>query len=106
MNVSGGVLVERHRLQQDIVVIIIHVVREVNDFVNRLADFESVWVHMFADLALEPLPIEGADALVLGIWWLLLLLCHNPVFETLKVDKSYRSLASACDDKWVLGIIF
>lgn len=56
---------------------------------------------MLANLALEPLPVEGANALVLGIWGLLLLLRHNPVLETLKVDKAYRSLTSACDDKWV-----
>jgi hypothetical protein len=40
--------------------------------------------------------------LVLGIWWLLLLLGENPVLQTLEVDQTDRTLAFACNDQRVV----
>ena len=77
MNVSRSVLIQRHGLEQNIVVVIVHFL--VNDLVYRSPYFECVWVHLFTDLTFETLPVEGANVLVLGIWWFLLLLSQHPV---------------------------
>jgi hypothetical protein len=74
MDVSGSVLVQRHRLKQNIVVVAGHLLRKINDLVYRPLDFEGVGIHLLAYLAFETLPVEGTDVLVLSIWWLLLLL--------------------------------
>ena len=60
---------------------------------------------MFAYLALETFPVEGAHILVLGIWWLLLLLGEHPVLQTLEVDKTDRTLALASNNQWI-GFVF
>ena len=79
MNVPRSVLVKGHGLQQNIVVVIVHLLRKINDLVDRTAYFEGVGVHLLAYLALETFPVEGAHVLVLSIWRLLLLLGQYPV---------------------------
>lgn len=86
MNVPGSVFVKRHRLQENIVVVVIHLLREINDLVYRSLDLECVRIHLLAYLAFETLPVEGSYILVLGIWWLLLLLCQHPVLQTLEMN--------------------
>lgn len=104
MDVSRRVFVKRHRLEQNIVVVIVHLLRQVNDLVNIPLDFESVRVHLLADLALETLPVERTYILVLSIWRLLLLLCQHPVLQTLEMNQAYGTFAFAGDDQWV-GIV-
>ena len=43
--------------------------------------------------------------MVLGIWWLLLLLGEHPVLQTLEVDKTDRTLALASNNQWI-GFVF
>ena len=105
MNVSWSVFVKRHRLEKNIVVVIIHLLGEVNDLVYASSDFEGVWVHLLTYLALESLPVEGAHVLVLGIWWLLLLLSKHPVLQALEVDQAHSTLALAGNDQWI-GLVF
>lgn len=74
MDVSGGVLVQRHRFEQNIVVVAGHLLRKINDLVYRPLNFEGVWIHLLAYLTFETLPVEGTDVLVLSVWRLFLLL--------------------------------
>jgi hypothetical protein len=60
---------------------------------------------MLAYLALETFPVEGAHILVLGIWWLLLLLGQYPVLQALEVDKTDSTLALASNNQWI-GFVF
>lgn len=104
MNVPRRVLVQRHGLQQYVIVIDIHLLRQVNDLVYRPADFESIWVHLFADFTFETLPVKRAYVLVLGIWWFFLFLSENPVLQTLEMDEADSTLALASDDQGIVGI--
>lgn len=79
VNISGGILVERHGLQENIVVVIVHLLREIDDLVDVSLNLEGIRVHLLADLAFETLPVEGPNVLVLSIRWLLLLLCQHPI---------------------------
>lgn len=101
MNVPGSIFVKWHRLQQDVVVIIIHLLREVNNFVDVPLDFEGVWVHLFANLAFKTFPVEGTHILILSIWWFFLFLCEYPVLQALEVDEADRSLALAGNNQRV-----
>ena len=60
MNVSRSILIERHRLQENVVSVggRCDFVDQINNLVDNWADLESVWVHLFADLAFEPFPVE------------------------------------------------
>ena len=58
MDVSRGVLVQRHGLEENIVVVIIHLLRKVNDLVYVSPYLKGVWIHLLADFALKTLPIE------------------------------------------------
>lgn len=59
MHVPTIVLIQRHRLQQDVVRCHLRcVVTKIGDLVNSWSDFEGVWVHGLADLTLESLPVE------------------------------------------------
>jgi len=66
MNVSGRILVERHRLKKDVVVVGLtsDFICKINNFVNYFLNLERVWVHLFADFAFEPLPVERSHVLV------------------------------------------
>lgn len=62
MHITGVVLVKRHGLEQNVVVVVVvNVLRDVHDLVDVFLYFESVWVHLLADFALEALPVEGPD---------------------------------------------
>lgn len=107
MNVSGGILVEGHGLQEDVVILSLRgdLVDKIDNLVNGLPDFEGVWVHRFADFAFEFLPVERSDVGVSGVGFLLLLGEH-PTLEALEMDESNRSSAFASQNKWVLRVLF
>jgi hypothetical protein len=59
MDIPGVVLVQRHRLEKNVVVV--HrscYVSQINNLVNVSIDFECVWIHLFADFTLKSLPIK------------------------------------------------
>jgi len=60
MDVPGCILVERHRLKQNVIAggLSSDLVRLINDLVNGRSNLESVRVHLLADFALKPLPVE------------------------------------------------
>lgn len=65
MDVSGGVLVKGHGLKQDVVgsTHFLDFLGQVDNLENSLLDFESVWVHVLADLTFKSLPVERSDVL-------------------------------------------
>ena len=81
VDVPRGVLVQRHGLQQNVVVVCLggDFVRQINDFVNFLPNFKRIGVHLLADLTFKSLPVEGPDIHVLGGEGFLLLLSKHPV---------------------------
>ena len=91
VDVPRGVLVQRHRLKQDIVssLCLGNLVGHINNLENSLFNLEGVWIHVFADLALESLPVEGPHVLSRLGDRLLLLLGQNPRFEALEVDQAH-----------------
>lgn len=103
MDVSGSILVERHGLQKDIVTVSLRCdfISLIDDFVDSLTNFESVWIHLLANFAFESLPVERPNVLVLSTGWLFLLLSENPTLEAIKVDKTHSTLAFACNDKGI-----
>mmetsp|Transcript_5149 Transcript_5149/g.8748 ORF Transcript_5149/g.8748 Transcript_5149/m.8748 type:complete len:261 (+) Transcript_5149:677-1459(+) len=107
MDVPGGVLVEGHGLEEDVVVLGLggDLVDEVDDLVDGVRDLERVGVHLLADLALEALPVEGAHVLVHGVGRLLLLLGQHPALQALEVDQAYRSFALAGQDEGVGRVV-
>jgi hypothetical protein len=59
MDIPGVVLVQRHRLEKNVVVV--HrscYVSQINNLVNVSIDFECVWIHLLADLTLKSFPIK------------------------------------------------
>lgn len=103
MDVSGSILVERHGLQKDVVTVSLRCdfISLIDDFVDSLTNFESVWIHLLANFAFESLPVERPNVLVLSTGWLFLLLSENPTLEAIKVDKTHSTLAFACNDKGI-----
>ena len=79
--------------------VVVDVLGDVDDLVDRVADLESVWVHLFADLALEFFPVEAANV---GHQAFFLFLKVQPAFNTAKVDKADGAGALARNDQWVL----
>ena len=108
MDVSRSVFVKRHGLEQDVVGTrgLLDLLRHVDNFEDSLVDFESIWIHVFADLTLEPFPVEGPDILGGLIDRLFLLLSENPTLEALEVDQTDGSLALACQNKGVGLLVF
>ena len=103
MDVSGRVLVEWHGLEQDVVgsTHFLDFLSQIDDLEDSLLDFESVGIHVLADLAFKSLPVERPYILGRLVDGLFLLLSQNPTFEALEVDKSDGSFAFACQNKWV-----
>ena len=63
MDVSGSVLVEGHGLQEDVVTVSLRCdfISLIDDFVDGLTNFESVWIHLLANFAFESLQyLQGA----------------------------------------------
>lgn len=106
MDVSRGVLVQRHGLEENIVVVIIHLLRKVNDLVYVSPYLEGVWIHLLANFALKTLPIEGSHILVLSIGRLLLLLGEHPVLKALEVNQADGTLALASNNQWICWVLF
>jgi len=108
VDISRSVLVQRHRFKEDIITLRLrsNFVYKVDNFVNFIANFEGVWIHLFADFALKPLPIEWSNILILCTWWFFLFLSQNPAFQAVKMDKSNGSFAFACQNQWIMCIIF
>jgi hypothetical protein len=105
MNVSGSVLVQGHGLEENIVVVIIHLLGKIDDLVYASLYLEGVWIHLLADFTLKTLPVEGSHILVLSIGWLLLLLGEHPVLQALEVNQANRTLALASNNQWVCGVL-
>ena len=62
MDVSGGVLVQRHRLEQDVLAARLRFV-DVDQFEQSLALLEYVGIRLLADLAFKFLPVVTSDVL-------------------------------------------
>lgn len=107
MDVSGSVLVEGHGLQKNVVTVSLRCdfISLIDDFVDSLTNFESVWIHLLANFAFESLPVERPNVLVLSTGWLFLLLSENPTLEAIKVDKTHSTLAFACNNKGIRLVI-
>jgi hypothetical protein len=108
MNVPGRVFVERHRLKKNIVSICLSCdfIRLIDNFVDGLPDLESVRIHLFANFAFKPFPVKGPHVLVLSTWWFFLFLSKDPTFQALEMDETNGTFTFACNDKWILVIIF
>jgi len=108
MNVPRGVFVERHGLKKNVVSICLscNFVCLIDNFVDSLPDLESVRIHLLANFAFKPFPVKGPHVLVLSTWWFFLFLSKDPTLQALEMDKTDSTLAFACNDKWVLVVIF
>ena len=60
MDVSRIVLIEWHRLQKNVITCRLRsdFINQIDDFVDSLPDLESVGIHLLANLAFKPLPVE------------------------------------------------
>ena len=105
MNVPRGVLVQRHTLQQYVVVLLTLKLRQINDLVYVPLYFERVRVHLLTDFALETLPVKRPHVLIIDIRCLLLLLDVEPLLEALEVDEANGSFTLAGDDEGVGGVV-
>ena len=103
MDVSGSVLVKGHGLQEDVVTVSLRCdfISLIDDFVDGLTNFESVWIHLLANFAFESLPVERPNVLVLCTGWFFLLLSEDPTLQAVEVDQAHSTLAFACNDKGV-----
>ena len=103
MDVSGSVLVEGHGLKEDVVTVSLRCdfISLIDDFVDGLTNFESVWIHLLANFAFESLPVERPNVLVLSTGWFFLLLSEDPTLQAVEVDQAHGTLAFACNDKGV-----
>jgi len=108
MNVPRGVFVERHGLKKNVVSICLscNFVCLIDNFVDSLPDLESVRIHLLANFAFKPFPVKGPHVLVLSTRWFFLFLSKDPTLQALEMDKTDSTLAFACNDKWVLVVIF
>ena len=107
MDVSGSVFVEWHGLQENVVTVSLRCdfISLIDDFVDGLTNFESVWIHLLANFAFESLPVERPNVLILSTGWFFLLLSENPTLEAIEVDQTHSTLAFACNDKWIGRVI-
>ena len=78
----------------------------IDDFVDCLINFESVWIHLLANFTFESLPVERPNVLILSTWWFLLLLSKDPTLQALEMDQTNGSFAFACNDERIRRIIF
>lgn len=78
----------------------------IDNFVDCWTNFESVWIHLLANFTFESLPVKRPDILVLSAWWFFLFLSEDPTLQTLEVNETDGTLAFACNDEWVLLVIF
>lgn len=60
VDVPRGILVERHGLQQDVVAVGLsgNLIGLIDNLVDGGTNLEGVWVHLFAYLTFESLPVE------------------------------------------------
>lgn len=107
MDVSWGVLIQRHRLKKDVVALSLRgdFVYKIDNLVDSRSNFEGIWVHLLANLALESLPVEWSDILVGGTWWLLLLLGEDPVLQAFEMNKTYWTFAFTSNDQRICIIV-
>ena len=102
MHIPGVVLVQRHWLEKNVVVV--HCgcyVTHVNNLVNVSIDFECVWIHLLADFTLKSFPIKWSYILILSIWRFFLLLCKNPILQALKVNQTDSTSALTGNNEWI-----
>ena len=108
MNISWSVFIKRHRLKQNIIRVSAwcYFINQIYNFVNFLANFECIRIHLFADFALKSLPIERSDILVSCTRRLLLFLSKDPILQALEMNESYWTLAFTGNDKRICVIVF
>jgi hypothetical protein len=107
MHIPGVVLVQRHWLKKNVVVVHCSCyVTQVNNLVNVSIDFECVWIHLLADLTLKSFPIKWSYILILSIWRFFLLLCKNPILQALKVNQTDSTSALTCNNEWIRFVMF
>lgn len=105
MNISRSILVKGHRFQENIVVVVVHLLREIDNLVDGPLDLEGVGVHLLANLAFETLPIEWANVLVLSVWWFFLFLSKNPILQALEMNQTDGTFAFACNNQWIVWVL-
>jgi hypothetical protein len=64
MNVSRVVFIKRHGLEEDVVACHLgRVVTKISYLIDFLAYFKGIWVHLLANFALKPFPVERSNVL-------------------------------------------
>jgi len=103
MDIPRSILVQRHGFEKNVVTRSLrrNFIGLIDNLVDNWSNLECVWVHLLTDFALESLPVETPHVLVLGTWWLLLLLSEHPRLEALEMDKTDGSSALASDNQGV-----
>ena len=108
MDVSWGILIKWHWLKKNVVAICLSCdfIGLIYNFVDGFVNFESVRIHLLANLAFKSFPVERSNVLVLSTWWFFLFLSEDPTLQALEMNETNSSFAFACYDKRVLLIIF
>lgn len=80
MDIPRSILVQRHGFEKNVVARSLrrNFIGLINNLVDNWSNLKSVGVHLLTDFALESLPVKTPHILVLGTWWLLLLLGEDP----------------------------
>ena len=98
VNVATCVLVERHRLQQDVLAALFRLL-DVDQFEKRLTFLENVRVALLTDLTFKLLPVVACHVLAVLFNVPLRL---KPAFEALIVNQADRSGTLARQDQRVV----
>jgi len=108
MDIPRSILVQRHGFEKNVVARSLrrNFIGLINNLVDNWSNLKSVGVHLLTDFALESLPVKTPHILVLGTWWLLLLLGEDPRLEALEMNKTDGSSALASDNQGVGLIVF
>ena len=108
MDIPRSILVQRHGFEKNVVARSLrrNFICLIDNLVDNWSNLKSVRVHLLTDFALESLPVKTPHILVLGTWWLLLLLGEDPRLEALEMDETDGSSALASDNQGVGLIIF
>jgi len=108
MDIPRSILVQRHGFEKNVVARSLrrNFIGLINNLVDNWSNLKGVGVHLLTDFALESLPVKTPHILVLGTWWLLLLLGEDPRLEALEMDETDGSSALASDNQGVGLIIF
>lgn len=101
MDIARGVLVERHRLEQDKLGVFGGLL-DVNQFVEHVLPFEDVGVALLADFAFKLLPVVAGHVLTV---LLRVALGAQPALEAVEVDQAHRAATLAGQDQGVVVVL-